>query len=85
MLTLDAIAPVSGILSTSFFQVPPQMLSIYLGFFAGFLIHISISDILPEAHAGHRSTGLTILLTCLGAAFIFAVQAVMSQGGVHVH
>lgn len=85
MLVLDACAPVLGILSTSLFKVPPPMLSIYLGFFAGFLIHISISDILPEAHAGHRSTGLTIFLTCLGAAFIFAVQAVMSGGGAHVH
>lgn len=83
MLILDAIAPVIGIFSTMFFKVPPPMLSIYLGFFAGFLIHISISDILPEAHAGHRSTGLTIFLTCLGAAFIFVVQALMSQGGAH--
>lgn len=80
MLILDALAPVCGILSTAFFKVPPPWLAIYLGFFAGFLIHISISDILPEAHAGHRSTALTIFLTCLGAAFIFAVQALIPHG-----
>jgi zinc transporter ZupT len=49
-----------------------------LGFFAGFLLYIGASDILPEAHSKARSTdaiGL-ISLTCLGAAFVFVVVRV---------
>lgn len=72
LLALDALAPLAGALSTLFFQLPAGVLALYLGFFAGFLLYISAADILPEAHSQHRST-LTILLTVLGAAFIFVV------------
>lgn len=73
MLLMDALAPVLGVVSTLMIQVPPSSLMLYLGFFAGFLLYISASDILPEAHSQNRSSitlGL-IGLTCLGAAFIF--------------
>jgi zinc transporter ZupT len=78
MLVLDAFAPVLGAASTLFFRVPPAMLILYLGFFAGFLLYIGASDILPEAHSQNRSaiTGTLIGLTCLGAAFIFVVVRV---------
>jgi ZIP family zinc transporter len=75
MLVLDALAPVLGAASTLAFQVPPSILTLYLGFFAGFLLYIAASDILPEAHSRAPSSialGL-IGLTCLGAAFIFLV------------
>jgi len=78
MLVLDAIAPVLGAASTLFFQVPPSILLLYLGFFAGFLLYIGASDILPEAHSQNRP-GITaglIGFTCLGAAFIFIVVRV---------
>ena len=75
MLLLDALAPVLGAASTLAFQVPPSILSLYLGFFAGFLLYIAASDILPEAHSrATPSTALGLIgLTCLGAAFIFLV------------
>jgi ZIP family zinc transporter len=46
---------------------------LFLGFFAGFLLYISASDILPEAHSQSRPavTMTLIALTCLGAVFIF--------------
>lgn len=72
MLLLDAICPVLGVLSTLFFQVPENILVIYLGFFAGFLLYIGASDILPEAHAQHPSRW-TIVMTILGTMFIFLV------------
>lgn len=72
LLLLDAIAPVLGALSTLLFMIPDAWLPIYLGFFAGFLLYIGASDILPEAHS-ERSTRATLLLTVLGAAFAFAV------------
>lgn len=73
MLVLDALAPVLGAASTLAFQVPASILLPYLGFFAGFLLYIGASDVLPQAHSQAPSTtaaGL-IALTCLGAIFIF--------------
>jgi zinc transporter ZupT len=61
-LLLDASAPVAGAASTLLFQVGDQPLLVYLGFFAGFLLYIGASDILPEAHANHPSR-ITLLLT----------------------
>ena len=79
MLVLDALAPVLGAASTLVFRVPAAMLMLFLGFFAGFLLYIGASDILPEAHSQERSgvTGSLIGLTCLGAAFMFVVVRVV--------
>lgn len=71
-LLLDALAPVLGALSTLFFKLSPHFLILYLGVFAGFLLYIGVSDILPEAHSKHSS--LTMIgLTTLGAVFIFLI------------
>ena len=72
MLALDALAPLAGAASTLAVHLPPPLLPLYLGFFAGFLLYIGAADILPEAHS-QKSSALTIALTCLGAAFVFAV------------
>jgi zinc transporter ZupT len=71
-LLLDSIAPVLGVISTMFFTVSPHFLVLYLGFFAGFLLYIGASDILPEAHSQHSSYRL-IGLTIIGVVFIFIV------------
>ncbi len=71
-LLLDAIAPVLGVLSTRLFHVSDNILVIYLGFFAGFLLYIGASEILPEAHSKHSSYQ-TIGLTILGVVFMFIV------------
>lgn len=71
-LLADALAPVVGVASTLLFTIPGIALPIYLAFFAGFLLYIGASEILPEAHSKHSSYA-TILLTVFGAAFIFVV------------
>ena len=71
-LLLHSLAPILGAVATMFFTVSPQFLVLYLGFFAGFLLYIGGSDILPEAHSQHSSYKL-IGLTVLGAVFIFAI------------
>ena len=71
-LLLDAIAPVLGALSTLLFHMSDAGLTLYLGFFAGFLLYIGASEILPEAHSKHSSYA-TIGLTILGVVFMFAV------------
>jgi zinc transporter ZupT len=71
-LLLVAIAPVLGAISTLFFTVPPYFLVLYLGFFAGFLLYIGASDILPEAHA-EKSSYKLMGLTILGTLLIFTI------------
>lgn len=68
----DALAPILGTLSTFIFTIPNSILVLYLGFFAGFLLYIGASDLLPEAHSKHSSFRM-ILLTIAGTLFIFLV------------
>lgn len=72
-LIFDALAPVLGVLATLFFTISSKILVLYLGFFAGFLLYISASDILPEAHE-KDSSYKTILLTISGILFIFIIS-----------
>ncbi|HSX40409.1 MAG TPA: ZIP family metal transporter [Candidatus Saccharimonadales bacterium] len=72
LLFLDAVTPIAGVLSTYAFSIPQNVLVLYLGFFAGFLLYIGASDLLPEAHSKHSSFKM-IGLTLLGVIFIFLV------------
>ena len=74
MLFIAAVMPILGGLSTLLFSLSESVLAIYLGFFAGFLLYIGASDILPQAHS-KGSSRWTILLTILGTAFMFAVSS----------
>jgi len=71
-LLLDAIAPVLGALTTLFFTVHEPVLLLYLGFFAGFLLYIGASEILPEAHSENPSIG-ALVMTIIGAAAMYFI------------
>ena len=66
------MAPVAGAAITLALTIPRPLLGLYLGFFAGILLYLATSDILPEAHAHHPSR-LTIACTVLGVAFMWLV------------
>ncbi|BFV57084.1 hypothetical protein KCMC57_up21880 [Kitasatospora sp. CMC57] len=72
LLTADALAPVTGAAITLSFTIPQHLLGLYLGFFAGFLLYLATSDILPEAHSPHPSRS-TLLCTLLGVGFMWLV------------
>jgi zinc transporter ZupT len=72
LLLLDATTPLLGVISTFFFHLSQGALVLYLGVFAGFLLYIGASEVLPQAHSKHSSYG-TIGLTVAGAAFMFIV------------
>ena len=76
MLLLDALTPVIGAAATLLFTVPDRGLLVYLGIFAGFLLYIGASDILPEAHADHPSLA-TYGLTVAGVALMYVVVGVL--------
>jgi ZIP family zinc transporter len=73
MLLLASVMPLLGLLSTYLFSPSPSFLAVYLGFFAGFLLYIGASDILPQAHS-KTSSRATIALTVTGALFMLAIS-----------
>lgn len=72
MLMFAAAMPIVGGLTSLLFSLSETVLAIYLGFFAGFLLYIGAADILPQAHS-KGSSRWTILLTVLGATFMFLI------------
>lgn len=66
------IMPIIGGLTSLAFSLSESALAIYLGFFAGFILYIGASNIMPQAHTKDHSR-LTILLTAAGAVFMLAV------------
>lgn len=73
MLAVATVMPILGGLSSLLLSVPETALAVYLGFFAGFLLYIGASDILPQAHS-KGSSHKTISLTIIGALFMFIVS-----------
>ncbi len=78
MVFVNAVLPIVGALSTLLFVLPEHYLPLYLGFFAGFLLYIGASDILPQAH-DEKSDKLTILLTVFGVIFMFLATRFVSE------
>lgn len=72
VLAFVAIAPILGAITANFITLSDSILATYLGFFAGFLIYIGASDILPQAHS-KGSTRATVGFTILGALFMFGI------------
>jgi zinc and cadmium transporter len=72
VLAVVALAPILGAVFTMFYSFPDAVLATYLGFFAGFMLYIGASDILPQAHSKGASRA-TVALTILGAVFMFAI------------
>lgn len=72
VLLVVSVAPIVGALSTLLFTLPDSILAIYLGFFAGFMLYIGASDILPQAHS-KGTARMTIFLTVLGAVFMLVI------------
>jgi hypothetical protein len=54
-LAADAVAPILGAALTLAITMPPHVLGMYSGFFAGFPTCMASADILPQAPAGRRT------------------------------
>ncbi len=73
MLLIASLMPLLGWLATYFFSPSESFLTIYLGFFAGFLTYIGAGDILPQAHSKNSSAG-TIAATIAGVLFMLGIS-----------
>ena len=54
LLAVDAVAPVVGAVCAGFFNIAPRVVAYQLAFFAGFLLYLGASDLLPQVHARPR-------------------------------
>ena len=54
LLIVDALAPVAGALLANVLRIAPRLLAFQLSFFAGFLLYLGASDLLPHVHERPR-------------------------------
>jgi zinc transporter ZupT len=78
LLVLDSIAPVGGTLLGLLVPVPERLMPLYLGFFAGCLLHICTTHLSPEEDTWKGSRIAEIALICAGVGFACLAQAALS-------
>ena len=71
-LLADALAPTVGIFITFFISISQANLGLLLALFAGFLLYVGASDLLPESHHAHPVRWTTIS-TILGMVVLYAI------------
>lgn len=69
-LTIDALAPVAGIIISLFLTFSESMLGMILALFCGFFLYLGASDLLPESHHQHP-TLWTTFMTIIGIATLY--------------
>jgi ZIP family zinc transporter len=84
LLGVDAIARVSGAALGTTLALSNNVIAIYLAVFAGIVIYLATSHILPEAHSRHSSK-LTILATIFGVLVMWGLVSYLHSGDAHVH
>ena len=71
-LAVVVLMPILGGLLSLVYEFPEKALAIYLGFFAGFILYIAATNIIPQAHSEEFSRK-SIVLTIFGTVFMFIV------------
>jgi ZIP family zinc transporter len=72
LLAIVIVMPILGGFASLVVSFSEAALAIYLGFFAGVLMYIAASNILPQAHTG-RASYRAIGLTMLGVVAMFFI------------
>ena len=84
LLGVDAVARISGAALGSSFAVNDNFVGLYLALFAGIVIYLATSHILPEAHSRHKSR-YTILATIGGVLIMWGLVSYLHSGDSHTH
>jgi zinc transporter ZupT len=74
MLLVTAAAPVVGVVAQSFVVLPVSLLALLLSFFAGMLLYLGASHLLPEAMQDQREPSAVPLVFLLGLAFVYGAH-----------
>ena len=72
LLGADGVARVGGAALGTYVAVSDAVLASYLSIFAGMLVYLATSHILPEAHSTHPSRW-TLLATLTGVAIMSGI------------
>jgi ZIP family zinc transporter len=78
LLVLNALAPLAGALVAEVADIDHHMLIFQLAFFAGFLLYLGASDLLPQVH--ERPRGALIVSTLVGLLAAGALVLVLGNG-----
>lgn len=81
LLVVDALAPVAGALLAQVLRIDPSVLAFQLAFFAGFLLYLGASDLLPHVHERPRFA----LIFSTIAGLLTAGVVVFALERVHAH
>ena len=79
LLVVDAVAPVAGALAAGLLNIAPRVVAFQLAFFAGFLLYLGASDLLPQVHT--RPRRVLIACTLLGLATAGLLVFVLQRTG----
>ncbi len=69
LLVVDALAPVAGAVTANLLHINPVLLTFQLAFFAGFLLYLGASDLLPHVHEQPRAALIASTLIGLASAW----------------
>ena len=78
LLGVDAAMRVSGAAFGTYLTISNPYLATYLAVFAGFVIYLATSHILPEAHSRHPSR-LTMVATVVGVLLMWLVVGLIGS------
>ena len=78
LLGLDAVMRIGGAALGTYVVISDPSLALYLAMFAGFVIYLATSHILPEAHSRHPSK-LTMIATVLGVIAMWLIVGYIGE------
>jgi zinc transporter ZupT len=67
LLAIDALAPVAGALLANVLRLDARIVALQLAFFAGFLLYLGASDLLPYVHQRPRAA---LVASTIGGLFV---------------
>jgi zinc transporter ZupT len=78
LLIVNALAPVAGALLANVIRIEPRAVAFQLAFFAGFLLYLGASDLLPHGHERPRFALIfsTLAGLCTSGAVVYALESV---------
>ena len=82
LIGIDSVARISGAALGSVVVLSDDLIALYLAAFAGIIIYLATSHILPEAHAKHSSR-LTLGATIVGVIAMWAMVSLLHNTEVH--
>src|SRR5712692_4329891 len=77
LLLVDALAPVVGALCAGLLRLEPRIVAFQLSFFAGFLLYLGASDLLPQVHERPKAglIAFTIAGLLTAGLVVYAIQS----------